>query len=351
MGFYEPLHEDAARWRRRDVIAMRPGAWHSNHGETAPYFLEYRDLIPPRGGGVAGYQPRFAFDAFFRAAADPPDAALAAYLRRLLAAGAAEQRVPVLKFCRSLGRVGWLEQQFPDALHLIVLRDPAAQFASARRLLEQRRNRYFMVAPLLVLVRNSHHPVVRDATLALDIRLPALFSDDFSYGMETSWRHIRRQTPQQQYRIFLAFWTLCAVFAVASDAPVLALGGPAGESADAAQAALRIALGRPVDLALRAGAETPAPWMEDIHRDAAAFACAQSGWCPPHRLAQVVARLAGERSAAGRPRATPMPPPPPPRGFGSRIATAAEVAYARALQPVRRLHGAISLRLSLPERP
>ena len=221
-GYYEPLHEHAATFRRRDVEWMRPGSWKSNHSETAPYFQEYGALIPPRSGrGVALYQARFAFDDFFRAPNDPGDAELEAYLASLLALPLAQGKLPVLKFCRSMGRVGWFEQRFPRALHAVVLRDPIGQFHSGQRLLQEQRNRYFVLAPLLVLARNALDPRVRTAVSALGVRLPALYSDDMDYAVETCWAHVRRAPLAERYRCFLAFWTLCAMSALDSAALVI----------------------------------------------------------------------------------------------------------------------------------
>ena len=252
-AFYEPLHEAIATLRRSDIPKLRPSSWRSRHGETAPYFAEYGSMIEPGRAGVPLYQRRFAFDGFFL---DPSedDPALEAYLRGLLATASAAGQAAVLKFCRSLGRVGWMEQRFPDVLHAVVLRDPLEQWGSARRLLTEERNRYFTVAPLLVLARNPGHKLVRQACEALDVRLPVLGSTDMAYGVETVWRHVKHQDVTTQYRGFLAYWTATALAALQSRALLIdtALLARAPEHRAAVEAAFAARLGGPIDLTYQA---------------------------------------------------------------------------------------------------
>ncbi len=344
-GYYEPLHEHAARFRRRDVETMRPGSWQSNHSETAPYFEEYRDLIPPRGRGVALYEPRFAFDGFFRAADDAADPALETYLASLMVQPAAEGRLPVLKFCRSMGRVGWFERRFPASLHAVILRNPVAQFQSGQRLLLEQRNRYFALAPLLVLARNAQHPAVRAAALAFGVNVPVLHSDDMDYVVEVCWLHVRRISPAERYRGFLAFWTLCAIAALDSEALVIDLDAIAKdlEHRRDVEMALQAAIGEPVQLVPRAQsasdlASPPAGWRE-AHGAAEALVLKHHDRLSPERMEIILEKLAG-----GIPATWPAPRLPGSslsQSLVRRSLTAAEVQIARAMQPLRRLHGSL----------
>jgi hypothetical protein len=346
-GYYEPLHEQAARFRRHDVASMRPGSWQSNHSETAPYFEEYRDLIPARGRGVAQYQARFAFDGFFRAPGDPGDAALEAYVGSLMTRALAEGQLPVMKFCRSMGRVGWFAQRFPNALHAVVLRDPLAQFQSGQHLLHQQRNRYFSLAPMLVLARNAHHPAVREAALALGVGIPTLYSDDIDYAVEACWLHVRRVSAAEQYRGFLVFWTLCATSALESEALVIDADGirTDPEHRRAIEAALQGRIGEPISLMPRlhkAASDSPPPGWQEAHAAAASLARTRRDRLSPERLDVIIEKL-GSEAAGELPRWSPphLPaaagPPHPTR----HALTAAEVLLARALQPLRRLHGSL----------
>ena len=353
-GYYEPLHEHVAQFRRRDIATMRPESWQSNHSRTAPYFEEYRDLIPPDGRGVTLYDDRFAFDRFFRLPQDPPDPELEAYLRLLLAGHGSAGRVPVVKFCRSLGRVGWLERRFPQVMHAVVLRDPRAQWLSGRRLLERERNRYFTLAPFLVLARNARDPLVVQAAEAFGVRLPDLLSDDMEYCVEATWRHVRRLPPAAQYRGFLAFWTLCAITALDSQALVIDTDriGASAEHRHTVEAALRERVGDAISLLPRSPTPAPEdreaapPGAGEAHRVAAALVLAHQRRLVPERQAIILDKL-GVGAACVTQIAVKMPAAarsPVARSLARRAQIWCLVQAARAVQPLRRLHGRIASR-------
>ncbi len=357
-AYYEPLHEAIATLRRSDIPKLRPSSWHSRHSETAPYFAEYGELIEPRRAGVPLYRRRFAFDGFFLdPSADDPE--LEAYLRALLAAPGESGKVAVLKFCRSLGRVGWMEQRFPEMLHAVVLRDPLEQWASARRLLTEERNRYFTVAPLLVLARNPGHPLVRDACQALDVCLPMLGSKDMAYGIETVWRHVKHQDVTTQYRGFLAYWTASAIAALQSRALLIdtALLARAPEHRAAVEAAFAARLGVPISLTYQAvnGTDFAGPTAGDLaqaHADAGAFVRAAGAALAPRRLARLVGCLAvaGDTATPRKPSVqvpaawADLPQALVRRSVWQHALVAVQVAFARALQPLRQLHGEMTRR-------
>ena len=347
-ALYEPLHENLARLRRADLPKIGPHSWRSRHAATDPYFAEYGALIPPHGRGVPLYQRRFAFEGFFL----PPnqdDPALEAYLGRLLLPAATAGQHALLKFCRSLGRVAWMEQRFPTMLHAVVLRDARAQWRSGERLLAQTRNRYFTVAPILVLARNATHPLVRAACEALDVDLPPLGSTDMAYGMETVWRQVRRQDPATRYRGFLAYWTATALAALDSHALLIDTASIAHEPEHRAtvQAALAEALGTRLDLAATPPDNTDLPEPPDgaaARQAAAAFARAFGNALPPTRLAKLLGCLdAPATPVLRRQRAEHALPAAKPRVPG-RIGTAGMVVFANVLQRARRLHGRLSWR-------
>ncbi len=361
-AFYEPLHERLAWLRPADIAALRPSNWASNHSETAPYFQEYGTLLRTGTSGVPLYRRRFAFDQFFLSP-DEGDAELEAYLHGLLSSARPGQGA-VLKFCRSLGRVGWMERRFPQALHVLLLRDPASQFASAQALLAGQRNRYFAVAPLIVLARNAAHPLVRQANAAMGVRPPELHSDDLAYVTETCWRHVRRSGPAERYRQFLAFWAATALHALQSGATVLEpsrLGQDTAYRADTEACLGRIA-GPGLSLAPRLGLSRDAhapirsphlamAELDDAHLAASVLIRACGGALPGHRLEMLLSLLAGDRLLPAR-RAPPASQasdwaalterrPSGTPGVGRRLLTLAQVLAARALQPVRRLHGRV----------
>ena len=219
-AFYEPLHEGMADLDRAAIGQFRPDNWGSGHGGGAPYFTEFAALLNPSGRGVECYRQRFAFHDFF-AEPDRDDPALSAYLARLIDAARLEGRLPVLKFCRSMGRVGWMERQFPNALHAVILRDPVAQWRSARLQMERDSNHYFVLAPFLILARNAAHPLLADALKRLDVCLPPHLSDDPGIIQTTCWRHVQRLSWADRYRGFLALWSATALTALSTGAMVI----------------------------------------------------------------------------------------------------------------------------------
>ena len=217
MAFYEPLHEQLATLSGARIERLRPGAWNSGHTGEAPYYTEFGDLLAHRGRGVAGYQERFATDRYFLDE-DARDPALHAYLDSLIVHAREAGRLPVLKFCRSLGRVAWMRRHFPDALHAVVLRDPQAQWRSARQQLATADNRYFLISPILILARNASHPLVAEACVRLGVRLPSLpAGGNLSFDQEICWRHLARLGWPDRYRSFLAYWTASAITALQDD--------------------------------------------------------------------------------------------------------------------------------------
>jgi len=215
-AFYEPLHEDLATITRPKLGAVRPSSWKSGHSNTAAYFAEYEALLSPDGRGVVGYRQDFAFENYFMEP-DEHSPALEAYLRSLLDSAHAEGRMPVLKFCRSLGRVAWLRRRFPGALHINVLRDPVAQWESSLQQYVQYHNRYFLLAPFMILSRNARHPLVADALTRLDVPLPPDFGPYLTLTVDACWRHVKRLNWDERYRGFLACWTASAAAALQSD--------------------------------------------------------------------------------------------------------------------------------------
>ena len=344
-ALYEPLHEQLGRLSSADIRRLRPGSWASNHSDTPPYFQEYEKMMLPGRRGVPGYRQRFAYERFFLDP-DDEDPELEAYLRSLVGAAAPGQ-VCVLKFCRSLGRTAWLQRRFPGALHAVVIGDPVAQWASAQTLLAVQRNRYFATVPFLVLARNADHPLVRDAIAALDVRLPRLYSPDVAYGMEACWRHLRRTGAEEQYRGFLAFWTACGIQALCGGAPVLDARKAASDSVCRrdVETILSAALCQRIDLRSRSAAEIKrAPWLDAAHQAASQVIRARGDALMPERRDTLLGYLATDGPAPARPRAHRAAPPAaePPRTKAQCMTTSAAVLIARALQPIRRLHGALT---------
>ena len=129
----------------------------------------------------------------------------------LLDQAATQGHQPVLKFCRSIGRVGWMQRNFPDAVHIVVLRNPATQFGSAYWQHVHNANPYFLAMPTLTLTRNRDHACVAQAVETLGVNLPAIPAEaDDEVALAACYDHLRQTLPEDWYRSFLAWWTLAA---------------------------------------------------------------------------------------------------------------------------------------------
>jgi hypothetical protein len=61
---------------------------------------------------------------------------------------------------RSVGRIGWMQRHLPEAVHIVGLRNPCAQFASALRQFVLYGNAYFLAMPLHLLAMHRDLPAV-----------------------------------------------------------------------------------------------------------------------------------------------------------------------------------------------
>ena len=211
LGLYEPLNQSLATLTLRTLPTMRPAASKSRHpDEQRPYFEEFAPLLSSHRPGVAGYRPDFAYESFFMKADDEfPE--LREYIESLLRLAVSSGKVPVFKFCRTLGRIAWLRRNFPDASHIFVMREPGSQWLSAWRLSREDDNPHHLLTPIRILTLHHKHPLVALVMGALRIAP----SDFVLPTKHAAVRKAVRTTPAPiLYRGFLAFWLLTAFLAL-----------------------------------------------------------------------------------------------------------------------------------------
>jgi len=209
--FYEPLFEDLASLNRAEIDSRTPATWLSGHPPLpSPYFSEFLPLLNTPANGVRRHEPDFATAAFF-AEADAALPGLRDYIAMLLRMAHADDAQPILKFCRTLGRIGWMQQNFPQAIHVAVMRNPVGQFVSAHRQFKGCGNAYFLAMPLLLLALHRDVPDVAAAIRHLGASLPVLpRRATLTAGVTACAAHLRRLAPEQLYCAFLAFWLATA---------------------------------------------------------------------------------------------------------------------------------------------
>lgn len=208
MAFYEPLHGVLAK-DGKTLMSVRADGWHSRHPRLSePYFSEFLPLMA-EGRGLPLFDPAFDADRFnLSPGEDLPG--LRAYLESLLAASERRGKVAVLKFCRSMGRLRWMVRAFPDAAHVVVIRNPAAQWASAWGQMDRHGNPWFVAAPYRVLGANLHVDRVRRIMEALECDEPA-FHAMSSLGEVEGGERVGTAPLGLSYRVALAHWILNAL--------------------------------------------------------------------------------------------------------------------------------------------
>ncbi|HTC07674.1 MAG TPA: hypothetical protein VK726_02765 [Acetobacteraceae bacterium] len=207
-AYHEPLHEILDTLTAGTILRHRADTRASGHPAlTLPYYHEYAPLLRSTAG-VAGFHAKFATEDFF-ADADAASPALHAYPTQLLDHATSRRRQAVLKFCRSLGRVGWMRRVLPRVVHVVTLGNPASQFASARRHFVRKNNPHFLVMPLAVLLRNRGDNRIADALRIFDVRLPSLpVGARLDDTLQACVAWVDATPVEQWYRGFMAFWLL-----------------------------------------------------------------------------------------------------------------------------------------------
>jgi hypothetical protein len=153
MAFCEPLNEKLESITLEEVHKLSSETSDLNHPTlTAPYFDEYRPLINKEHGGVRMYRADFGLQSYFNGPNEQPRE-LAPYLSELIAYAQARERSAVMKFTRALGRSVWLNQTFPEAKQILLLRHPWSQFQSGWELSRLHNNFTFLMVPLFTVSR------------------------------------------------------------------------------------------------------------------------------------------------------------------------------------------------------
>lgn len=200
-AYYEPWHEQLATLTPERIARETPRASGLRHpGEDAPYLAEFSGLLRP-GGGVAGYQSRFALDDYFLPAG-AQDADQTAYVAGLVAHAQAAGRTPVLACCRTLGRVDWLRRRF-GGFHVVLIRDPLQQWLSFHSLRKRPRPTYFELCQYVLLSETAGAE-----RLARQLGLPAPKGGDLVRRIASVRRRLKRAPVRVSFAAFLAVYLL-----------------------------------------------------------------------------------------------------------------------------------------------
>lgn len=201
--FYEPFHPELQflDLRRPDPWGTdRRGTMESNHPSLERNrFEEYRELLRPGHLGVPGFDKSFSFTNFCGNDTLPRQKA---YVDSLIHAGG--DKTPVLQFNRTALRSAWFKNNWPDAFHIYLYRNPRNQFLSARRQWRRQRQDVFLVMDLLT--AGLHHDKPQFHALSRVVHLQA-FPSPVHTVEEAAYRAILpAYAEQERYLISLFLW-------------------------------------------------------------------------------------------------------------------------------------------------
>jgi hypothetical protein len=124
MVFYDPLN--AALSTAESARNSNSDMWHSNHLRGFKYFEEYLPLFEQ---GTMNQLPNLSEFKFRNSSAEFKDQ-LVRYIRALAEFALLQGKLPVFKFEQLEGHVNLLRENFPEALHIGLVRNPNDQFQS-----------------------------------------------------------------------------------------------------------------------------------------------------------------------------------------------------------------------------
>ncbi len=207
LAYYEPLHELLGA-SPNQLLSARPNPDVSHHPSLdAPYFAEYQPLIDD--GRIKLFDPMVSYRRFFLSAGDQAPE-LGCYLAMLIDHARDGDRVPVLGFSRSLGRVGWLKDKF-NAVHMLVLRDPRRQWASIINQKNRHGISYFLINQFLICGQNRDHPLLQPLIECYDI--PLVYTSSVTNDMAIYKRLFDDVGDGIGYLVYYYLWRLTQALA------------------------------------------------------------------------------------------------------------------------------------------
>jgi len=159
MGFYEPFQQALANAHVDFLRNHGPKTWSSKHTTMEPYFKEYEPLLNASGVGIQGFMPEFTVVNYFRNNEELPEQR--EYLNRLIQYATDHDKTPVLGFSRSIGRIPWMTRNFPDAIHLISIRNPVQQWLSGYYYYLDTKNLNFLTYSLTCIQNPGDHSYIQ----------------------------------------------------------------------------------------------------------------------------------------------------------------------------------------------
>jgi len=206
--YYEPFHQEMANLGKGkiDIWGYDKSCtqWMRHPDLNVGYLREYEKILEPGVNGVPFFKKSFSFDDFFNNAENPDQKKYIDFL--LENAG---DRTPVLQFNRSSLRISWFKQNYPDALHLYLMRGPRNQFHSYIDMYEKNKLDSFLTMDLIVTGVNRR--IEPFDLLATRIPIFEYHSDLFLDEKFIYSRLLPVYSTDEKYYIFYFIWFLSLI--------------------------------------------------------------------------------------------------------------------------------------------
>jgi hypothetical protein len=201
--YYEPLHQDFVY-----LSAKRPDLWEFGKHVTGQMRFpaldkslthEYHPLLQPDKKRLPLFRKSFSFDEFCRISGNRN---LKIYIDSLLEN--AGSRIPVFQFNRTALRIRWFKQNYPDAVHLYLVRHPHDQFQSYISMMQEHNLDIFFVMDSLIAGKSQEFGMFK----RLGARIPLVrYRDRFFANEYLIYRIISRcYSYWERYFIFYFLW-------------------------------------------------------------------------------------------------------------------------------------------------
>jgi len=136
------------------IKSLNYDSWNSRHSPTKkPYFQEFLGLLYPEKDGCYGFTGNISLNNYF-AATQQEQSETAFWVKCLIGNAKKYEKPALLSFCRSMGRINFLKERFPDATNIVLHRDPFEVFRSNYFQLTEYNNNYFNSSYLLIIAYN-----------------------------------------------------------------------------------------------------------------------------------------------------------------------------------------------------
>lgn len=199
--YYEPLHQIFPLVTKNNIHGafVRDPELVNHPPMSTPYLLEYAELLDAETPGLPFYKKSFGFDEFCRVDENPD---FKKYIDSLIRS--AGDKIPVLQFNRSALRITWFKNQYPGALNIYLVRNPADQWESYAGLKEKTGDLIFFTMDLLTAGVNRGSPHFK----ALAEYLPLFEYHHQTFEREKEFYHLilDAYSPGEKYFIFYYTW-------------------------------------------------------------------------------------------------------------------------------------------------